>query len=110
MPRTGDGLRRGRLQSEAFEDSRLAEKDAARGQANLVDDKAQAQHVPGAIERRALEFLDGGIAALGPGLALRVPDDGPALAGIAVMSPKMLPAQCRFVVPRPLTRFHGLDM
>lgn len=81
-------------ESETLSNSRLFQKDRARRRAYFVDHKAQAQYVSRTIERRALKFLHGGISAIRAGLALGVPDDGPALARIHLSPRKMLPAQC----------------
>jgi hypothetical protein len=101
------------LKSETLSNSRLFQKDQARGRAYFVDHEAQAQYVSRTIERRAFKFLHGGISAVRAGLARGIPDDGPALARIRVLPRQMLRAECRLIVARPLARlvrFHLCHM
>jgi hypothetical protein len=63
---------------------RLFEKDGSRRVAYFVDDKVHAQQVTRTIECALLEFFDGGIPPLGSRPSFRIPDEGPALAAVAV--------------------------
>src|SRR5579862_4761914 len=94
-------------EAEMLADARLVKKERAGRIADLIDHETHAQKVPRALQSGTLRLLFGAVAMIVARLALGIPEDGPALAGIDRANREILPIGFGPHLARPFFRCHS---